>query len=885
MGELRRSRLGFGAWQFRDLDVVARQFEQVRANHLLIDVFPVQGAVFAGAVPVEQPGRARGLGLVDAAPDRVAAALGAGQGHVQQAHALGLGLGQGLAYAPRQLLSAQVQEQPAFVDQGPVLGASGPAKDEGAEDHRVLEPLAFMDGHDLDRIAVRVQAELGFLGAVGAEPPGEPGQQCVHGRARLAFLAVEQLQAVQDVGHAPFAVRQGDKAPSHIEVCEESARGGHDAPAVPQFAAGEEAFEPRLEFIAVLVDEREIRGRQADHGRGKGRAQGRRALAFGHAAQHGQEFRRLGAGKDRRGVGHDARDAKRAKGLVDGLALGVGFDQDGDVPWQERRVADADVPPCRPPQQAADLGGHGPADARRKRPLGQGLVLAFDLPEDHGRGCVPVFAEAVPLLVRGAHGLVADFRVQEGPWIVRSEKQPVHGGDELRRGAVVDAQCHAALAAVGRVQIGVQVRAPEGIDGLLGVADEEQAVLPVAGGEEGAEDVVLQAVGVLELVDEGRAVLGPCCRDQLGAGQGGVHAAQQVVETQHVATSLEVVQARRHARKERMAQMDHEGSQRLPQGFYKVQDFLDLVEQRVLRGGEGLFGHAPHVRRSQFAEGLELLLGIESRVVQEVARPFQTLIQLLRRELTGVEIVRPGQKERSNLSFHYWPGRLQPFAGLPHGPVKGCWVRRGAVRHDADALGQEGQAGQFRELVRGQLLAHFRAGQTVKGQDATAPEIHADLAAQVREVRFELRVEEGRALEAVAPEHALAEAVDGEDLGQVEVAQGEFQAAGGVGAAKAGEEVQFQFFVGLQFTGQHPGHVGQPFADAPAQFLGSRVREGHHQDLVYGQVLLQQQAHEEAGQGVGLAGAGAGLDEGRAVQGRGAKVHGLHHWAPPSMGP
>ena len=59
-------------------------------------------------------------------------------------------------------------------------------------------------------------------------------------------------------------------------------------------------------------------------------------------------------------------------------------------------------------------------------------------------------------------------------------------------------------ARVGRLEVGVDVGAAEGVDRLLRVADEDERRAAVA--ERAAHDVPLDGVGVLELVDEHDAV-------------------------------------------------------------------------------------------------------------------------------------------------------------------------------------------------------------------------------------------------------------------------------------------------------------------------------------------------------------------------------------------
>ena len=64
-----------------------------------------------------------------------------------------------------------------------------------------------------------------------------------------------------------------------------------------------------------------------------------------------------------------------------------------------------------------------------------------------------------------------------------------------------------AAGHLGGVEVGVDVGAPEGVDGLLGVADEDERGGAAAEAE--LEDVPLDRVGVLELVDQGHLVAAP----------------------------------------------------------------------------------------------------------------------------------------------------------------------------------------------------------------------------------------------------------------------------------------------------------------------------------------------------------------------------------------
>src|SRR5205807_1842425 len=77
-------------------------------------------------------------------------------------------------------------------------------------------------------------------------------------------------------------------------------------------------------------------------------------------------------------------------------------------------------------------------------------------------------------------------------------QQGVVGVDQALVTAPVDGQGGLRAGDFGRGEVGVDVGAPEGVDGLLRVADEDEGGAAVAEGE--AEDVPLGRVGVLKLV-------------------------------------------------------------------------------------------------------------------------------------------------------------------------------------------------------------------------------------------------------------------------------------------------------------------------------------------------------------------------------------------------
>ena len=134
-------------------------------------------------------------------------------------------------------------------------------------------------------------------------------------------------------------------------------------------------------------------------------------------------------------------------------------------------------------------------------------------------------------------------------------------------------------------------------------------------------------------------------------------------------------------------------------------------------------------------------------------------------------------------------------------------------------------------------------------------------------------------------EQALGEAVDGEDLGPVEVGEGFLEAGCGDGAGVAGSRLRRWVDVFVMLRMPSPASLRSPplpkgeqrtmracvqrfdnsFADSGAEFGGCGVGEGDDEDLVQRHALFGDEAGDQGGDGEGLAGAGAGFDDGAAV--------------------
>src|SRR2546421_6365447 len=67
--------------------------------------------------------------------------------------------------------------------------------------------------------------------------------------------------------------------------------------------------------------------------------------------------------------------------------------------------------------------------------------------------------------------------------------------------------------------------------------------------------------------------------------------------------------------------------------------------------------------------------------------------------------------------------------------------------------------------------------------------------------------------------------------------------------------------VGGRSGGKRRARVAQPLSDAIAELRRRGVREGDDQDAIDRKLSFDDEAYEKGGDGVRLAGAGAGLDE------------------------
>ena len=192
----------------------------------------------------------------------------------------------------------------------------------------------------------------------------------------------------------------------------------------------------------------------------------------------------------------------------------------------------------------------------------------------------------------------------------------------------------------------------------------------------------------------------------------------------------------------------------------------------------------------------------------------------------------------------------------------------------------------------GPLGQHGSQRIAVQRIDLGAPGIACRLGQQAALVGAQLFIEQAATVEGMLAQHALAPGVDGVNRRFVHGLGRRGQAPGGLGTlgtCRVGDQQALQQAVlrrRLLHTPEAAGRLQKPRADAVAQLAGGGAGEGHHQDLrrpqraakaAVGPAMAQHQAQVERGNGPGLAGAGAGLDQPAAPQRQAQGVQGLTH--------
>ena len=608
---------------------------------------------------------------------------------------------------------------------------------EGEVDDGVLQSLALMDGRDLHRGGVAVEAADALLRAglaLGPQPlqqPGRPERQADSG-------LVQGLGDVTQVGEQPLAADGAEDAGRQASLLGRLEEGGDAAPAHEE--------RPAPQPVRDLVGQRlpatvELGQGEPEERRERGRPHAPRPMRLLERLEQAQPLvsgrrgQQLGAAADHRG------NAACGQSRPDQLGLRPLAHEHSHVGGRDRGA----VPGRVGGEEGGDVGGAVVGDVLTGGvdldhvALDQLHPRAAYLPDpERGRRRRTGQPRAG---VRGRHRAYDDARVAEG-------RATQHDLEPLDQGGVapsVGAEGRAGRRGLGGREVGDHVAAAEGVDGLLGVADQDHRGVA---GERPVEHLPLLGVGVLELVDEDdlpplpHPLAGRCVVALEGLGE----TAQEIVVRQDPEAPLAPVDLGAHLVGERHALSTvglRVAGRR--QGRVRVAD----------RGGGQGQGGGPPERRLR----LEVAEAAEVDVVDDL---LDEVVERLDQRGAGVGVA--GHPERAK--------------------------------------------------------------------------------------------------------HGLAELVGGGDRGGVERRQRVAQPTmseghlGGVGVEQRGEHGVVA--VGGRRVGQRALRLHQLLTHPLAELLARGPAEGDHQQLVEGGLPLGDVARHERGDGEGLAGAGAGLEEGGA---------------------
>ncbi len=522
------------------------------------------------------------------------------------------------------------------------------------------------------------------------------------------------------------------------------------------------------------------------------------------------------------------------------------------------------------------------------------------MPQRHARRLLVIDDQSLGATV-GGNRVIGDAAVQlegTGRPPLGATEEPIDRGHHGFGRAEIGCQCVALLrGVVARGDVGEDVRATKTVDRLLGVADHEPAgVVLVA--VEPLEGLVLDRVGVLELVDQGHGILLADDTGQalaVGAGQCVAQPGEHVLEADHRLFLLAALDPGAHPVRGVQENRRGVGRQR---GFDGAQ--LGQCCQRWMAGDllDGIGATAEVVRREPGESGVGEARNLDGICI---VRPGGDGVEPVghagrcRRLLARQALVGPGRfEQRQQRGRPLLPLRLhgrEALRALRVDIAEQAAQVVGGRRRQPGCLVEQGQDAAA-QRVRGREDGGQRGGGLVaEGIAAAAPVIAYRFLQQARLVLAQFQLEQAARVEGVLAQHAVAEGVDGVDRGFVHPLRGRIQAVGAgrmfVGGVVGEQAVEKGVMRGcLLAPGEAAGGLGQTLADAFAQLPRGGLGEGDDEDLrrqqcpLEGRIaaVLQHQADVQRGEGIGLARAGAGLDQAAAVQreGQGIELAGTH---------
>ena len=396
------------------------------------------------------------------------------------------------------------------------------------------------------------------------------------------------------------------------------------------------------------------------------------------------------------------------------------------------------------------------------------------------------------------------------------------------------------------LQVRENIRAAEAIDGLLRVADDENAARTLR--VDAPEDVGLQPVRVLVLVDQCERIAVPdALRQVRGAREAVLHRDQQIVVPQRPVLP--------HAPVDRCP-----GPFERPAPGARQPVAIDFAEARA--------GLAQRFQPS-----------VQDRVVRrQHAGEFRRTDVLPRRD-RGIRagqypVERPERRVPGGGADTRVEGRPGSRGGLVPRSLRLLEGRQRRVvetRRPPDrevALRDVGRD-PFHEVLADELLRQGETHADRRGRVERAPPVVAHHRVHdIEAVPRHLESERQAALEREIRQHALAEAMDGKHVGPIEVRDGYLQPPRHVVARDAERIPMGRQLRGLPVRSapvslRESQRRPQGPANLVPQFVRRRVGERDDEEFADLPLLLDHQAGHERGERVRLARAGARLDQRR----------------------
>ena len=437
-------------------------------------------------LPVEKPGEGSVLRRPHLPPGDHAPVPGAGEGDVEEPQVLGELLAPGEStgrFVRLEVEHLSVSLRFPLVVRGvlvPVQGRIPRVPGEGQEDEGKLEALGSVHGKDPHELLVALEPELEIfiVGSRLRPPPAEPDREPRRRRPLLGLRGLEEVRQVPDVGEPPRPVRVAEEARGAALGLHEPPQERADPPCLPVGAPAPKTFRPLAPRFFVLPEVEQPPRVQPEEIARERTAFARPPAGLGESPEQALHLFRF-PGLEHARVAHlDAPDVALAKGVRDEAALRPGADKHRHV-----RAGEGTALEDRP---AVPREREQPRDLVRRRARREGRrPLLRPAPSIRSRGKEPeaegTFAgrsldpKRLALLPAGRHPRVRnrghDERIGPG-------EDRVHRLDECGHRPPVAFQLVGGVRRVACPEVGEDVRPPEPVDGLLGIADDEEPAHP-----------------------------------------------------------------------------------------------------------------------------------------------------------------------------------------------------------------------------------------------------------------------------------------------------------------------------------------------------------------------------------------------------------------------